>query len=396
MQAIVLAAGEGRRLRPLTKHRPKVMLPVGGRPILEHVVEALTANGVTEITFVVGYHREVIQTHFQDGDDWGAKITYVNQDRQLGTGHALATGFDAVRPERDFLVLPGDNHVSAQLVKALIDAPGDAALVTTQSPEPAKYGVVETEGESVVRIEEKPTAPRSRLISTGIYRFSPAIRGHIENSESVVLTDAVNRAIDGGMRVTSVATEDAWDDVVYPWDILTVNHRVLRALDGVQNAGTTEENVAIRGAARIGTGTQLRNGCYIIGPVQIGEHCDIGPHVVIRGPTTIGNHVRIGPFSDIENVSVMDNAQIDSGALLRHTIVDEGARIGPRVSTDRGPTVFETEDGFMRIDSLGAVIGQDAFLGANVVLEPGAIIGNGATIAPNRVAHRLPDKGMVN
>lgn len=395
MQAIILAAGEGRRLRPLTAHRPKVMLPVGGRPLLEHVVTALVSQGVTDITMVVGYHKERIQTHFQDGDDHGCTIRYAHQERQLGTGHALATGYDAAAPDGPFLVLPGDNFVTPDLVRALIDAPGDAALVTTRSTTPSKYGVVETEKQRVVRIVEKPETPSSRLISTGIYRFTPEIRDYLEGTEGVALTDAVNTLVDDEHTVTTVPTEDAWEDIVHPWDLLSVNHRVLRRMDAPEVQGETEDTVTIRGPCRIGEGTVVRQGTQILGPVSIGDHCDIGPNVVIRGPASIGDHVHIGPFGDLENVVVHDNAVIDTGAILRHSIIDTGARLGPRVAADRGPAIYETDHEFTRIDSLGAVIGQDAFIGANVVLEPAAVIGTQASIAPNRTVHRVPDKAQV-
>lgn len=395
MQAIVLAAGEGLRLRPLTTHRPKVMLPVGGRPILEHVVRALVANGVTEITFVTGYNRERIQTHFQDGDEFGAKIRYAVQKSQLGTGHALATGMDAMVPEEPFLVFPGDNYVTPQLVRSLLEAPGESALITTQSTEPSKYGVVATEGEWISEIQEKPEIPTTRLISTGIYRLSPSIRDFLEHPAGLALTGAVNDAIQHGLKVCNVMTEDAWQDVVYPWDLLDVNDRALSALQGIENAGTVEDAVTLQGAVTIGEGSTLRNGCYLIGPVHIGAHCDIGPNVVLRGPISIGDHVRIRPFSDLENVVILDHAVIDTGCVLRHSVVDEGVRFGPRVSADRGPAIFMIEEEFHRIDRFGAVVGQDAFIGANSVLEAGAVIGTGATVAANRSVRKVPDKGMV-
>lgn len=395
MQAIVLAAGEGRRLRPLTTYRPKVMLPVGGRPILEHVIRALVANGVTEITLVTGYNRERIQTHFQDGDDYGARITYAVQRQQLGTGHALTTGFDAAVPDEPFLVFPGDNYVTPGLVRSLLDAPGQAALVTTQSPEPVKYGVVHTERDKVTRIEEKPTAPATRLISTGIYRLTPQIRDHLEDPTGLSLTDAVNAAIEDGLEVTNVMTEDSWQDVVYPWELLDVNDRALSQVSESKEEGHIESGATIQGGVVIGPGTTIRTGAYLVGPIYIGAHCDIGPNVVIRGPASIGDHVHIGPFSDLENVLVLDHAAIDTGAVIRHSVLDEGVRLGPRVSADRGPAVFEIEGEFHRIDRFGAVIGQDAYLGANVVLKPGAMIGVGAHVAGNRSVDRVPDKGRI-
>lgn len=394
MQAILLAAGEGKRLRPLTATRPKVMIPVGGAPLIEHVVRALVANGIRDITLVVGYKRERIQTHFQDGDQWGADIRYAVQDRQLGTGHALAVGLETAGPQEDFLVLPGDNYVTTGLVKSLVQAKGDLALVSTRSTTPSKYGVLEVQGDTVHRIQEKPSLPTTRLISTGIYRLPPDFGGYI-SADDLALTDVVNRTIQNGHSLTHVPVENAWQDIVYPWDLLQVNHRILNELDDTRLPETTEEGVMTRGPVHVGDGTILRSGSYLIGPIRIGAHCDIGPNVVIRGPATIGDHSTIGPFSDLENVTLMDNTVVDTGCVLRHTILDQGARLGPRVSADRGPAVFDIEGEFQHIHDLGAVIGGDAFVGANTVLEPGAVIGVGATVAANRTVRRVPDGAHV-
>lgn len=395
MQAIILAAGEGRRLHPLTANRPKVMIPVAGLPLIEHAVQGLVESGIKDITIVTGYHKEKVQTHFQDGHDWGANISYAVQERQLGTGHALATALDMMAPDGPFLVLPGDNHVTPRLIQELVAARGESAIVTTRATEPGKYGVVQLDGDNVSRIDEKPSAPESRLISTGIYRLLPSIRPFLDGPEGVVLTNALNAFVAKGNEVRSLPLEDAWHDIVYPWDLLRVNHHVLAEMKDPVNHGETDEGVTLGGAVHVGHGTTLRQGTYIIGPVHIGNHCDIGPNVVIRGPASIGNHVRIGPFSDLEDVAIMDDVQIDTGAILRHTIVDEGARLGPRVASDSGPAVFEIENEFRRINQLGAVIGEDAFIGANVVLEPGSVIGRAASIAPNRTVHRVPDHGVV-
>lgn len=395
MQAILLAGGEGRRLRPLTHNRPKVMIPVGGAPILEHSVRALVACGVTDITLVVGYQRQTIQTHFGDGADYGADIRYAVQERQLGTGHALAVGMEAARPDAPFLVLAGDNHIAPALLQSLIAHEGDAALATTRTSSPREYGAVHLKGDQITHIEEKPQQPTTRLVSTGIYRLPPTIREHLQSPETHVLTDAVNQAIQSGLKLSAFKTEDTWQDAVYPWDLLSVNDRILRGLESDTEKATIETGATVTGPCRIGSGTHIRTGSYIVGPVVIGEDCDIGPHAVIYGPATVGDHTRVGSFTQIENSLVLDNVRVDTGALLRHTIIDNGVRVGPRVSTDRGPAIYEAEHELRRIDTLGAVVGHDAFLGANTVLEPAAMIGCAASVAANRTVRRVPDHGSV-
>ena len=130
-QAIILAAGRGERLSVLTSLRPKVMLPVGNKPIIEFVIEALAANGIRDIVLVVGYHREMVQDHLGSGERLGVKLRYVVQEHQLGTGHALKIAMEST--DQCFLVLPGDNIVKAATVNELVPLRGWYCLLNGQA-----------------------------------------------------------------------------------------------------------------------------------------------------------------------------------------------------------------------------------------------------------------------
>ena len=126
-QAVVLAAGKGERLYPLTSSRPKVMLPIGNKPILQYVVEALKANDIEEIIIVVGYFREQIQDYFGSGERFGLRIRYAHQEHQLGTGHALLCAEKLTQDK--FLVLPGDNVIDAITLREIVNSTQDTILV---------------------------------------------------------------------------------------------------------------------------------------------------------------------------------------------------------------------------------------------------------------------------
>lgn len=170
---VFLAAGEGRRLEPLTNRRPKPMVPVANRPILEHVIEATAAAGIDRIVLVVGYRQERIRNHFGDGDDWGVTIEYVEQATQLGTAHAV----DRVREhvQGPFVVLNGDQIVDSELIERVRDelrTAGGPVVSVTRSEPTSEYGIVTLEGETVTGIEEKLRAPTtSELINAGVYGF---------------------------------------------------------------------------------------------------------------------------------------------------------------------------------------------------------------------------------
>src|SRR5690606_8742553 len=154
MKAIILAAGEGLRCRPLTLTRSKVMLPVANRPILEHVISSLEKNEIKEIILVVGYEKERIMNYFEDGLNFGVNISYVEQKAQLGTAHAIEQAKKLIGPEdSEFLVLNGDNLVEPKTISDLLNNyKGDASLLTVKMEETTGYGVILKEKNKVTRI----------------------------------------------------------------------------------------------------------------------------------------------------------------------------------------------------------------------------------------------------
>jgi len=159
MKAVILAAGEGTRMRPLTQNRPKVMLPITNNPILEHVVLAVKNAGINDFVFVVGYHSETIRNHFGDGSKWGIDIDYIEQKEQLGTAHAigLAKGFVDDR----FLVLNGDVLVESSYLQKLMKRKKIVVLSAKKVENPQEFGIIITHGDRVSKIIEKPKSPSS-------------------------------------------------------------------------------------------------------------------------------------------------------------------------------------------------------------------------------------------
>jgi len=159
MQAVILAGGEGKRLRPLTRSRPKALIPVGNVPIIDYVIESLLACGIRDIIVVVGYRREQVISHLNDR---GHPVRVVVQDKPLGTAHALVQAKEHISGR--FLVLPGDNYIDSASIARIMDKP-DAVLVKDH-PYPSNFGVVEIRRGYVTRIVEKPEQAPGFTIST--------------------------------------------------------------------------------------------------------------------------------------------------------------------------------------------------------------------------------------
>jgi glucose-1-phosphate thymidylyltransferase len=239
MQAVVLAAGEGTRLRPLTADRPKGLVEVAGTPILTHCFAQLAALGVESLVVVVGYRKERIIDHYDD-EFRGIPITYAHQREQKGLAHALLTAESHV--DDDFVVMLGDNVFRANLGDVLRrqrETDTDAAFLVEEVPESAasRYGVcVTNDAGEIVDVVEKPDDPPSRLVMTGFYTFSPAIfdacrlvqpsaRGEYE------LTDAIHLLIESGRRIDAIRMDGWRVDVGYPEDRERAEKRLLDRLD---------------------------------------------------------------------------------------------------------------------------------------------------------------------
>lgn len=375
LKAILLAAGEGSRLRPFTVDKPKPMIRAANKPIAQHVIEALVANGVKDITFVLAYQRAKVQSHFGDGKKLGARISYAFQDALNGTAAAFAT---APRPDGTTLVLGADNVVDASLIKSILSAPGDGpALVVRRSETPQRYGVVTLDGARVERVDEKPLQPKSDWINTGVYRLDRATHDRAKAAaEATVygLPEVLQEAIADGVRVEAVKSEALWSDAVYPWDLLKVHAELFAAGHG---------------------GSTKLPGVHAEAPVLVGEDATIGAGTVLGAGTCIGENVDVGPGCILENCVVYDHARIGPGSVLRDTIVGEGASVGARFTAPSGPCEVRTADGWHRLDAFGSVIGTDARVGGAVTALPGTILGNRARVPHAKTLSGTIDDGAV-
>lgn len=368
MHAIVLAAGEGSRLRPFTADKPKPMVRAANKPILQHVIESLVANDVRDITLVAGYHREKIQSYFADGRKLSARITYAFQDPLTGTARALAT---APKPAQPFLVLGGDNVVDASLIKSALDASAPA-IVVHRSTSPQRYGVATLDGDRLAQIVEKPHQPRSEWVNTGVYSLTPEFHDRasaLADAASAGIPDLLQQAILEGSRIRAVKSDALWSDAVYPWDLLRVHADLLHTQPAAPPSIP---------------------GVHVEPPVLLAPDAQVAAGSTLGAGTCIGANVVIGPNSVLENCVIYDDVQIGAGSILRNTIVGAGTRIGPRFTAISGPCDVKLADGWHHLDDFGSVLGEDARIGGAVTASPGAVVGNGTT-----VHHRLHIQGFM-
>ncbi len=226
MQAVVLAAGKGTRLRPLTDDKPKAMVEVNGKPLLGHVFDRLVDLDADELIVVVGYLKENIISHF--GDEYrDTPITYAHQREQKGLAHALLTVEEHI--EDNFMLMLGDNIFEANLedvINRQQEHRTDAAFLVEEVPyeEASRYGVCDTNGYGeIVNVVEKPEDPPSNLVMTGFYTFTPAIfhACHLtqpSNRGEYELSEAIDLLIESGRTIDAIRMDGWRIDVGYPED----------------------------------------------------------------------------------------------------------------------------------------------------------------------------------
>lgn len=377
MKAVILAAGEGRRLRPFTETMPKVMLPIANKPIIEHIVDSLKKTGIDEIIIVVGYKKEVVMEHFKEYDD--VKIKFVFQDKQLGTSHALLQAKEYIK--ESFLVLSGDNIIDHSSITELISDNSEYSMMIKEHPHPSKYGIVFLKDDNLDKIEKQPKQDIGHFISTGIYKFPASIFKKIKDFTSkgdYSLFSVIQSLVDEGKSIHTI-NSSLWMDIVYPWDLIAVNAAMNQNYEK-SISGTIEKNVTLKGSVVVGKDTVISSGCYIIGPVVIGSGCEIGPNVCIFPSTTIGDNSVIHPFNEIRNSVIMNDVHIGSNSFIQNSVVSKGTALNNNFSSSSGERLVSIGDECKEIKNIGALIGEDCNFGNHVVVDPGIIVGRKCSI----------------
>jgi bifunctional UDP-N-acetylglucosamine pyrophosphorylase/glucosamine-1-phosphate N-acetyltransferase len=292
----------------------------------------------------------------------------------------------------------GDITVSAAHLKKLASRKEDAVISVKQVANPTAYGVIETNGALVTRIVEKSPQPPTNLANAGVYLFSPSIFDAIAKTAlsprgEIVVTDSLQSLIDAGKSVGYEVMGEDWMDIGRPWDLLTANELMVKAVKP-SVAGEVEPNATLKGPVSVGKGTVVRNGAYIVGPVIIGENCDIGPNCYIRAHTSIGNNVHVGNAVEIKNSILMNGAKIGHLSYVGDSVIGERCNFGAgtkianlRLDEKNIPAVINGK----RVDSgrrkLGCIMGDDVHTGIGSLINVGTTVGAGAAIGPGVLAH---------
>jgi UDP-N-acetylglucosamine diphosphorylase/glucosamine-1-phosphate N-acetyltransferase len=375
-------------MRPLTRTRPKVMLPIANKPILEHLLLEAREAGVKDFVLIVGYCDEQVRRYFGRGESWGVNIAYCEQRKQLGTADALRMVESML--DGNFLVMNGDVVVSREDISRLADNDGNT-LSVIEVKDSRGLGMVELKGGKVARIYEKTQKPPTSMANAGLYLFTPDIFGAIAKTAKsprgeYEITDSLQLLMEAGQDILFQEIK-YWLDLSYPWDLLSANESLLAGIEP-QNLGKAEDNVVLNGMVAIGRNTVIRSGTYIDGPVTIGDNCEIGPNCYLRPSTSIGEGCHVGAAVEVKNSIIMKGSKIPHQSYVGDSVIGEQCNLGAgtkiaNLRLDKKNIRVAGIDTGRR--KLGAIIGDHVETGINVSINVGCVIGNNTFIGPGTV-----------
>jgi len=319
MKAIILAAGIGSRLRPVTLTNPKPLVPVANRPLITYAMEMIKGAGMEEVGIVVNGMESAVVKHIGDGDELGLKVSYIVQEEQLGLAHAVSLGRDYVGDDETFAMFLGDNIFQDKMEDLLRNFPNtdwEAAVALGEVPDPTRFGVaVIREDGSIEQLLEKPDPAPSSWAVAGVYLFrtesifdaidniEPSARGELE------ITDAIARLIDHDKAVQAYKLEGWWIDAGKPKPIIEANQLVMGEMPytpAPENDGI-DENSDVSPRVILGVNVEITGS-------------------VVRGPAVIGDNVKIvdsyvGPYTALGDDVVIEGSEIESSIVMNGSTI---------------------------------------------------------------------------
>lgn len=366
MKAVVMAGGEGSRLRPLTAGLPKPLVPICNRPIMEHILVLLSRHGIKQVIATVHYLAEEIQNAFGDGSDFGIEMFYSLEETPLGTAGSVKLA-EAQLQDGPFVIVSGDALTDCNLTRAMAfhkEKGGVATIVLARVPNPLEFGVVITDGDGrVERFHEKPgwSEVFSDTVNTGIYILEPSVFETMEAGRAYDWSgDIFPRLLEEDKAIFGFVMDGYWSDIGSLQQYRDAHeHMLAGAIDLPIPGEFGSEGI------HLGAGCNIAPGVELIPPVCLGEGVKVKRGARVGPYTAIGDNALLEGDCVVDRSVVWGNAYIGSGALVRSAIIGERATLKRDV-----------------------VIHEDAVVGDRCIVEVGSVVKPRVKIWPDKVIER--------
>jgi mannose-1-phosphate guanylyltransferase/phosphomannomutase len=362
MKAVILAGGEGTRLRPLTSNQPKPMLPVANAPMMEHIVRLLAQHGFDDIVVTVAFLANHVRNYFGDGSDFGVRMRYATEESPLGTAGSVRNAMDEL--DETFLVISGDVLTDIDLtevVKTHRNRRAFASIALKHVENPVEFGIVITKEDGTIeRFLEKPTWGEvfSDAINTGIYVLEPGIFDFIPSGEVVDFSgDVFPGVLADGRPLYGHTVDGYWEDVGTLEAYRSAHDDILEGRVAIEIPG-----FEVRDGVWLGEGADLSPDAEVHTPVLIGDNSRIEAGAVLRPFAVLGADVVVKADAELERCVVHDHVYVGAGVRVRGAVVGRASdlRFSARIEEN-------------------AVIGDEVFVGEHAIVNPSV------KIYPNKI-----------
>lgn len=367
MKAVVMAGGEGSRLRPITSNRPKPLVPICNVPIMEHILTLLKRHGMTQVVSTLHYLADEIQGTFGDGSEFGVEMDYSIEDTPLGTAGSVKKAESLLRSDDPFLIISGDALTDCNLAKAIEyhKAKGSlATLILYRVPTPLDFGVVITDDDGrVIRFLEKPgwSEVFSDTVNTGMYILEPEIFDYMEPGKNYDWSsDIFPRLLEEGKPMFGYVMEEYWCDVGSLGQYREAQEHLMSGRIDLPIAYDAKSNNTY-----VGTNSTIDDAAVIVPPVVIGRNCKIKRGARIGPYTVLGDNTLVEEDATVERSIVWDSAYIGNAVSVRSAV------IGTRVTIKRD-----------------SVISEDAVVGDRCLIDVGCTVRPRIKLWPDKIIER--------
>lgn len=395
MKAVILVATQSERLNPFTETRPKPMIRIAGKYILETTLEFLKEVGIYDILLVVNYKQEMIQDYFAYGDHWGMNIEFMFQESIEGIGHALKSSEAMLEKDEPFLLVYGDvladGNIFREALKVYYETGEDLAVVTLP-PSSREFGNVYLDHEMKIRrLVEKPQEGQfANYVFAGIFVLSPQIFQRLEEHHNDMEQCFQSVIHEKGLQAT--LWENGWIDIIYPWHILEANKMMMDLWQEarIDQSVVMKGQIHMEGPVIVKENVTIESGTILKGPCYIGENSYIGNNTLLRSYSVLGPNSMVGYGCELKNCVLLGESTIGRLSFVGDSVVGENVKLGSGMTTVNHWPDFSTIDFLSAglsmksgLEKLGAFIGDNVTIGARHTLAPGTSIQPGVTIPDN-------------
>ena len=404
MKGIIIAAGPGEALKPITTAIPKPMIPIVGKPLIQYAIERLHLNGIRDIFIVIKKGQTAIPDYFENGEHLGVTINYIEQ-MHPGLDGSILSIKSSIREKEKFILshcaIIADHKLLTRTLNAVDNAGADMGMAIALQSEVQDFGLVNLDDDGYIsEIIPDGEKGEGHYVVAGTFILTSKIFEYLESG--IAFNQCFNQMIQEGFRIAAGIWTEDWVDVGYPWDILRASTFLLSSLTKsiISKDVNIEHNVEIKGPVVIESGVEILNGSIIKGPVFLGKNAYVGNNTLIRDCAVIESYAKIGMGVEIKNSVVMEGASIARLSYVGSSI------IGPKSTLHAGAMTINStrpskpimatiggQEVLIPLEKFGAVVGPNSHVGEHSSLSPGTFVDEDTIIGPNQAINGRAPKG---